>query len=118
MKLINFAKIFDTEFGQALAYTMYDGDNDKFGIKIAIATEDLDTAVTLYMDNKDLRDQTFEGLTMEQVTALVNGMLDTLRQLTEQPERDEFKEMLLDNRDILEMMDEEYPDFPHENHFE
>lgn len=121
MKLIKFAKIFETEFGQALAYTMYEDDGNKFGIKVAIATEDLDTAVTLVFGNKDIRDNTFDNLTMEQITALVNGMLDTLRQLTEegQQEADEFKEMLLADRVLVELLgdeNDEYPDFPHENH--
>lgn len=100
MKLRNFAKIFETELGQVLVTKTYDPDDDKYGVRVAIATEVLDTAITLGHDDVEVSNKTFDEFTMEQATGLAKSMLDTIENLTREEEPDD---------------EDEYPDFPDEH---
>lgn len=83
MKLLNFAKIFETEFGQALATKEFDEDDETHNIVISISSDLLDTSMKLGYKEKEGRDEVFEKLSLEDVTPIVKGMVDTISKLIE-----------------------------------
>ena len=88
MKLLNFAKIFETELGQVLVTKAYDPDDDKYGVRVAIATDVLDTAMTLGFEKSEQCDKVFDDFTIEQATNMAKSMIATIEELSA-PDEDE-----------------------------
>lgn len=82
MRLINFAKIFETEIGQVLVTKVYDSDDEKSGVRVSIATEILDTAMTLGFNEEGKRDELFENFTILQATEMGQSLLKTIEELS------------------------------------